>query len=66
MSKNRFPEGWDEERVRRVLEHYDSQSDEESVAEDEDRLDSSKHTVMEVPAELVPAVRSLIAKQQHA
>lgn len=66
MSKNRFPEGWDEERVGRVLEHYDSQSDEESVAEDEDRLDSSKHTVMEVPAELVPGVRSLIARQQHA
>ncbi len=39
MTKNRFPEGWDEEQVRRVLEHYDSQSDEESVAEDEDRLD---------------------------
>ncbi|MBW3589961.1 MAG: hypothetical protein KY429_11130 [Actinobacteria bacterium] len=66
MSKSRFPKGWDNERVRRVLEHYDSQSDEESVAEDEDRLDSSKHTVMEVPAELVPVVRSLIAKQQHA
>lgn len=66
MSKNRFPEGWNDERVRRVLEHYDSQSDEESVAEDEDRLDSSKHTVMEVPPELVPTIRSLIAKQQHA
>lgn len=66
MSTNRFPEGWDEERVRRVLERYDSQSDGESVAEDEDRLDSSKHTVMEVPAELVPTVRNLIAKQQHA
>lgn len=66
MSKNRFPEGWDEERVRRVLDHYDSQSEEEAVAQDEDRLDSAKHTVMEVPAELVPTIRHLIAKHQHA
>jgi hypothetical protein len=28
MNKNRYPEGWDEERVRRVLEHYTGQSDE--------------------------------------
>lgn len=34
MSKNRFPPGWDEERVRLVIEHYESQSDEEAIAED--------------------------------
>jgi hypothetical protein len=33
--KSRFPPGWDEERVRRVLEHYENQSEEEAVAEDE-------------------------------
>ena len=43
----RFPSGWDEERVRRVLEHYESQSDEEAVAEDEAALSAS--TVMDVP-----------------
>ena len=37
MSVNRFPPGWDEERVQRVLEHYESQTDEEAVAEDEER-----------------------------
>jgi hypothetical protein len=62
MTQNRFPPGWDEERVRRVLEHYEDQTDEEAVAEDEERYDSATHTVMEVPAELVPAVRELIAK----
>ena len=66
MSKDKYPEGWDEDRVRAVLDHYEAQTDEESVAEDEDRMDSSKHTVMEVPSELVPTVRSLIAKQQGA
>jgi hypothetical protein len=31
----KFPEGWDEERIRRVLEHYENQTDEEATAEDE-------------------------------
>jgi hypothetical protein len=61
MTKNRFPPGWDEERVRRVLEHYEQQTDEEAVAEDEERYDTSR-TVMEVPSELVPAIREFIAK----
>lgn len=61
MIKNRFPPGWDENRVRHVLEHYEDQTDEEAVAEDEERYDP-EHTVMEVPAELVPAIRELIAK----
>jgi hypothetical protein len=35
MKQSKFPLGWDEQRVRRVLEHYESQTDEEAVAEDE-------------------------------
>jgi len=35
MTDNRFPPGWDEERVRRILAHYELQSDEEAAAEDE-------------------------------
>lgn len=35
MSSNKFPEGWDEARVKRVLQHYETQTDEEAVAEDE-------------------------------
>ncbi len=64
MKKNRFPPGWDEDRVRRVLEHYEGQSDEEALAEDEEALDTTTHTVVEVPTELVPAVRELIAKRR--
>jgi HKD family nuclease len=33
--KTGFPPGWDEKRVRKVLAHYESQSEEEAVAEDE-------------------------------
>src|SRR2546429_9868572 len=64
MKQSKFPSGWDEERVRRVLEHYESQTDEEAVAEDEAALSAS--TVMDVPAELVPTVRELIAKHKKS
>ena len=32
---NRFPPGWDEARVRDLIEHYESQTEDEAVAEDE-------------------------------
>lgn len=64
MRKNRFPAGWDEARVKKVLEHYDEQGEEEAVAEDEAAFEESKETVMKVPQELVPAVRDLIGKHK--
>jgi hypothetical protein len=63
MRQSKYPVGWDEERVRRVLEHYEAQSDEEAVAEDEAAYEATTHTMMEVPVELVPVVRELIAKR---
>ena len=64
MKQSRFPAGWDEARVNRVLAHYDQQSDDEAVAEDEAAYESTTHTAMEVPVELVPAVRELLAKRR--
>jgi hypothetical protein len=65
MSQTRFPPGWDEERVRRVLAHYEQQTPEEAVAEDEAAFAEQDDTVMKVPYDLVPAVRQLIAKHQE-
>ena len=64
MIQQNYPPGWDHERVRKVLEHYESQSDEEAVAEDEAAFEDTTHTTMEVPVELVPAIRELIAKRK--
>ena len=63
-SRNRFPPGWDEERVERVLQHYEEQTEAEAVAEDEAGADDQSPTVMEVPADLVPAIRDLLARHQ--
>jgi hypothetical protein len=62
--QNRFPPGWNEARVQRVLDHYDTQSDVEAVAEDEAAYRSTTSTVMKVPVKLVPAVRALLAKRR--
>jgi hypothetical protein len=64
MSQAKYPIGLDEERVRRVLEHYEAQSVEEAVAEDEAAYEATTHTAMDVPVELVPVVRELIAKRR--
>ncbi len=66
MSQKRFPPGWDEERVRRLIERYESQTEDEAVAEDEATLEDASQTLIEVPNELVPAVRAMIAKHKKA
>jgi hypothetical protein len=62
MTEKKFPPGWDEARVKKVIAHYDEQEEEVELAEDEAAQQHSGETVMVVPTELVPAVRELIAK----
>lgn len=50
--------------MRRVLAHYEEQTEEEAVAEDEAAYENRNQTFIEVPNELVPAIRQLIAKHQ--
>ena len=66
MKQSKFPPGWDEERVKRVLTHHELQTEEEAVAEDESSFEALEQTVMEIPTELVPKVRELIAKHRAA
>ena len=66
MKRSKFPPGWDAQRVKRVLAHYEAQSEEEAVAEDEAAFEALGQTVMEVPTGLVPTIRQLIAKDKAA
>lgn len=63
MKKNKFPHGWDDERVKKVIEHYEKQSENEAIAEDEAVYENSAFTIMDVPKDLVSKVRELIAKR---
>ncbi len=64
--QSKFPPGWDEARVQPVLDHYEAQTDAEAVAEDEASYESTTHTAVEIPVDLLPAVRELIAKRERS
>jgi hypothetical protein len=66
MSQQKFPPGWDEARVREVLNHYENQTEDEQFAEIEAAREAEGVTLMAVPTELVPEVRALIARKQSA
>ncbi len=63
-STNRFPPGWDEARVRGVLDHYEAQSEAEAIAEDEAAYTTDGRTMVEVPTDLVSEVRDFIARHR--
>ena len=65
MKQSKFPPGWDQKRVQRVLKHYEQQTEEEALAEDEAAYEDSTQAIMEVPRELVPSIRKLIAKHKR-
>lgn len=63
MKQSNFPPGWDEKRVRDVIAHYESQTEQEALAEDEAAYEDRSQTLMEIPNDLVPQVRELIARR---
>lgn len=64
MKKNRYPHDWSATRVRRVLDHYERQTDAEAIAEDDAAYKSTTSTSMKIPVKLVPAVRALLARRR--
>jgi hypothetical protein len=62
MKPQPYPAGWNEERVRKLLRHYETQTEEEAVAEDEATLRRRDQTVLVVPKRLVPTITRIIAK----
>ena len=66
MSEPLLPPGWDDARIREVLQHYEGQSEEEQAEEIEAALSANGVTMMAVPSELVDQVQALIASKQSA
>ncbi len=64
MTQEQFPRGWDDERVKKVLTHYEEQTEDEAVSEDEAVFEDWTHTLMEVPTALVPVIRKLLSEYQ--
>ena len=65
MKQNEYPQGWDEERVQKVIDYYENQTEDEAVAEDEEAFRNEFVTKVEIPMELVSTVRELISKRKQ-
>lgn len=66
MSKQQFPPGWDEEQVKRLLEHYDDVSEEQQVAEDKQAAyEQAGQPLISMPDTLLPAIRTLPASHDN-
>lgn len=61
-AKSQFPSGWDEARVKALIDHYDNQTEEEAIAEAEAAFESG--TLMVVPPGMVIEIENFIAKRQ--
>lgn len=67
MSEQRFPPGWDADRVKRLVEHYDKATEDELAAEDEAAAEEREgQAVIAVPDALLPAIRQLLATHKTA
>ncbi len=66
MKNNDFPLGWDEKRVEQVLAHCETQTEEETIAEDESAFEEKSRTVIEIPVGLMPTVRKMIAQYERS
>ncbi len=65
MKQNEYPPGWDEERVQKVIDYYENQTEDEAVAEDEEAFRNEFVTKVGIPMELVSTVRELISKRKQ-
>jgi len=62
MIEQRYPEGWDQQRVQRLLADLDSRTEEEWVAADEAAAsEQDDQAVVTVPVGLLPEIRRLLA-----
>ena len=63
MKQSKFPRNWDEKRVQQVIAHYEKQTEDEATDEDEAPFgDAASQTVIQIPQELLPIVRKLLAE----
>jgi hypothetical protein len=67
MTDQRFPKGWDEQRVKKLIAELDARTDEVWIAADEAAAaDGVDQAVITVPTSLLPEIRRLLAAHKTA
>ena len=65
-TKQKFPPGWNEKRVKELIAHYGIQTEDEEFADMEAARKSEDITMMAIPTDLVPKIRALLAGRRSA
>jgi len=60
---NRYPKGLNRDKVQKIIDHYENQTDEEAIAEAEAAYHNPATTMIEVPIALLPKIHKLLAKR---
>jgi hypothetical protein len=63
--KQEFPPGWNEKKVRAVIEYYDRQTEDEGAAEIDSAEEAPGETWISVPTKLIGAITRLIESHQR-
>jgi hypothetical protein len=63
---NRYPAGWNRERVQRVIDYYDKMTDAEGAREIESLPPVGNVTWVAVPDRLLAKVRKLLESQRKS
>jgi hypothetical protein len=63
--KQKLPKGWTEAKIKKVIAHYEHQTDDQRAA-DIEASPEMEVTMMEIPTKLVPKVRALLASKRSA
>ena len=58
--KQKLPPGMTVERIKNIIDHYESQTEDEIIAEDEAAFAKEETAMIEVPRSLVEKVREMI------
>jgi hypothetical protein len=63
---NRYPAGWNRQRVERVIRYYDAMTDAQGAGEIESLPPVSEVTWVAVPNRLMPMVRKLLDRHKKS
>jgi hypothetical protein len=58
----KYPKGWTAKQIKDLADHYENQTQDQAVAEDEAAYRSTRLTMMAVPVKLVPKVQKMITR----
>ncbi|MBN1360856.1 MAG: hypothetical protein JW993_09700 [Sedimentisphaerales bacterium] len=65
MEDSKYPPGWDEDRLRRLMDHCERQNAKEAAAEDETAFEGENLALIQIPEELTPTVCTLITDYER-